>query len=130
MTKEDLLDALAELKHDLGKYILLPVSFLPEDASQSEVRAALETALMRTRVTPRGGVRGAEDLWSAFSEECRESLGPLQSFEELQAVVVRALSWAERLTNPVSSLDRAALQADLAEVSAAIARVIEEVEGG
>lgn len=129
MTREDLLDALAELKHDLGKYIFLPIAFLPDEANDEDVRSALETALLRTRVTPRG-VRSASDIWNSFTAECRESLATVQSFEELQRVVVRALLWNEQLCSCNQILDRDRLRADLGDVSPAIALVMEEVERG
>jgi len=43
---EAILEQLDDLQHDLGKYIVLPVTLLPRDADQDELRGAIHTALM------------------------------------------------------------------------------------
>jgi hypothetical protein len=42
--KEELLEALSDLKHDLGKYIKLPVTMLPREADPSEVALEVKRA--------------------------------------------------------------------------------------
>jgi hypothetical protein len=126
---DDLLDALLDLKHDLGKYIYLPLAFLPEPATQAQLRDALTTALVRTRVTPQG-IRSAQDIWEAFIRESGECAGTLQSFDHLRAIVSQALSWSEKLADSDLDLDSNALRKDLSRVSEAISQVIEEVQHG
>ena len=48
---DDMLDALYDLKHDLGKYIRMPVAMLPADAPVQELREALHAAIFATRNT-------------------------------------------------------------------------------
>ena len=61
----ELLDLLLDLKHDLGKYLQLPVAMLPPDAGPQALREALEDALSRTR--RRGDrVQGAAEIWENF----------------------------------------------------------------
>ncbi len=64
---DDILDDLDDLLHDLGKYIVLPISLLPDTATQDELRSALDTALFRTRRGPTG-VQSAESIWTSFCE--------------------------------------------------------------
>ena len=123
--REDLVDALADLRHDLGKYLRLPLAMLPAQATEGELREAARTALLRTRRGPRGASTAAE-LWA----EGRAELEPLDRFDRGAAVVAAveaALSWVPRLDGP---LDRGALQRDLGSVSEAIADLLEEVRHG
>ena len=52
--REALVEALYDLKHDLGKYIRLPVAMLPSDATEGEVASAVMQGVERTRSGPRG----------------------------------------------------------------------------
>ncbi len=119
MSREDLLDALDELQHDLGKYLRLPLAMLPRDAGPELVREAAQTALLRTR-RGAGGVTSAEDIWRAFVDEVGAAL-PLNT---LEPVVARALAWRGRL----DELDREALEADLGAVSGAIRALMESLQ--
>ncbi len=116
--KEELLEALFDLAHDLGKYLRLPLAWLPAEATEAEVREALERALLRTR---EGAARA---LWDRFREETGGGAEGLDSFPALAAAVAQALSWEDRLAGPI---DRAAALHDLSAVGDAIRTAIEEL---
>lgn len=121
----DLEDALAELAHDLGKYVRLPLAWLPADASDAEVRAAAERALFETR---RAGdqVTAAATLWADFRAEVGDALAAFASWPALCHAVEVALGWSARL----DGLDRAQITADLSAVAPAIRRLLDEVSDG
>ncbi|MBI5495215.1 MAG: hypothetical protein HY904_09300 [Deltaproteobacteria bacterium] len=112
-------ELLADLAHDLGKYLRMPVAFLPAAASDDEVRDAARRALLETRVTPTG-TRGARALWEAFLAEGGDALRGREGFDELERAVARALAWETRVRDGGSALERPALVADFSAVSAAI----------
>jgi hypothetical protein len=128
LSRDDVLDALLDLKHDLGKYIRLPVAMLPAAASAEDLREALETALLRTRSGP-AGTRTAEDLWNAFTDEAGAAIDGYETAAGLRQVVGRALAWRARLESG-EALDRQRVQSDVSAVGEAIQRLIEEVHGG
>lgn len=121
----DLEDALAELAHDLGKYLRLPLAWLPADASAADVRAATEQALFATR---RSGTRqtSAATLWSAFLAEVDAHLTGYSGWAPLVDAVQAALAWSDRL----DALDRAAVTRDLSAVAPAIRALLDEVSHG
>jgi hypothetical protein len=123
MEREDLIDELLDLQHDLGKYILMPLSFLPSQASDDEVHAALRRALFETHKGPRG-IRSARQIWTHFEANLGAELDERSSFAPLCAAVERALAW-ERAEPPI---DREAARADLAAVMPAIRDLIDEVK--
>jgi len=124
--REDLLDLLSDLQHDLGKYLRLPLSLLPRDADCAAVRAALETALLRTRRGP-GGTRNAQEIWEAFLQEAGGRFCGFAAFAVLEGAVSRALGWRRALEGD-ALLDRASVEADLGAVATAIRAILEEVE--
>lgn len=126
LSRDDVLDALLDLKHDLGKYIRLPVAMLPADAGDADLRQALETALNRTRSGPEG-VRSAAELWDGFVEEVGAALDGYSSAAELRRAVEQALAWRAALGDPDAAVDRQAVEADLGAVGVGIQRLIEEV---
>jgi len=126
---DDLLEALHDLKHDLGKYIRLPVSLLPHDASADEIRDAVVCAIDETRKGPRGVV-SAKELWSAFVRECGDGCASFPTYERLGPAVERAASLRERIDMPEERVERSEIERYLGEVRAAIQALIEEVENG
>lgn len=119
MDRDDLLDVLADLTHDLGKHLPRPVRWLPPEADEAAVRAALTAAL----AAPAGG-ESAAALWA----EGVEALAPLAhtpAVQALHAVMARALGWQARLDGP---LDRAAIEADLLAVAPALRAVMDGIE--
>ena len=90
----DAAEALAEARHDLGKYIALQTRWLPEDPATEELRAALIADLRRTRS---GG--GREEDTAAIWSRLRPRLSdfPLEALEQLMAIVTNALPRLESL---------------------------------
>lgn len=125
MNDDDLVDALMDLQHDLGKYVWLPLAMLPADAGPAAVRAAAADALLRTRRGP-GGVTSAAEIWAAFTEEVGEALDDAPGFEAVRATVARALAHVER----IEVADPAILRRDLQAVGPAIRAALREVHGG
>ncbi|MEZ4472607.1 MAG: hypothetical protein R3F60_17860 [bacterium] len=119
-----LVDLLADLQHDLGKYLRLPLAWLPADADDAGVHAAAREALLATRRVG-GQTHAAADIWRAFLADVQGHLDDRAAWPPLVATVDRALAWAERLDGP---LDRAALTADLAAVGPAIRTLLDEVD--
>jgi hypothetical protein len=128
MSREATLEGLLDLKHDLGKYLVLPLSLLPKGATDMELRAALASALRATR-KDRSGVHGARSLWQRFEAELPAALANARALPPLRAAVERALGW-EHALDAAAPLERAAVERDLRAVQAAIAALIDEVQGG
>ena len=123
--RDDLLDAVLDLQHDLGKYMRQPFAFLPRNARADEVREALRMALHETR---KGGlgVRTAREVWMecvAGAPRLREVPG----FTEAEAAVERALAWEARLSQG-EALPRAEIESDLSAVQAALSALRAAVE--
>ena len=124
--REELVDLLSDLQHDLGKYLRLPFSLLPREADAGQVRAALEAALFQTRRGP-AGTRGAREIWKTFLDEAGGRLSGFAAFSVLESAVLRALGWRRALEN-AAPLDRGSVEADLGAVAAAIQALLEEVK--
>jgi hypothetical protein len=128
MKADATLDLLLDLKHDLGKYLVLPIALLPSDADASALRAALERALRQTR-SSRGVTRSAREIWQDFDAELSGALSPGCGLDDLRRAIERALEWEHALAAH-GTLDRAALERDFAAVQVAIAALIDEARGG
>ena len=128
MSPDALQDMLADLQHDLGKYMRLPVGMLPAQADQAQLRAALGEALQRTRRGP-DGVTSARTLWAAFEAELAKALGDEQ-LRGLRAAVETALSWESELAEGAAPIDRASLWRDLCAVGDAIEQLSDQLERG
>lgn len=122
MDCSEIIEALDDLKHDLGKYLVMPLSMLETDAGPKPVREAVTQALLRTRTGPNGTWSAAE-LWQAFALGAGAELPDLEEATVLTRAVGRALAWQERLEAP-EGLDRAVILADFRAVSSAIDGVI------
>lgn len=132
MTAEATLELLLDLKHDLGKYLLLPLALLPRSADDRAVREALERALLCTRTRRVAGgeeVESARAIWQRFASELADCEVASTRVAEVAAVVERALAWERVLLQP-GALEREAIERDLGAVQSAIARLIDEVRGG
>jgi hypothetical protein len=126
---EELRETLYDLKHDLGKYIKLPVTMLPKDAPPSIVAEAVLRGIRETRKSPRG-VLSAKMLFSAFDARYGDALSHLASYAALKSSVARAEAWARSAEAAPSSMIREAVEPDLQAVSEAIGALLSEVEGG
>jgi hypothetical protein len=124
-SQTDIVDAILDVKHDLGKYIRMPIAMLPVDAPDDAVRHATIQALRRTRVGP-SGVRSARSIWGDFAAEVTPSLGGEQAFVALSEAVARALAWEARAAGD-APMDRGSLEADFAAVGARIQELLNEV---
>jgi hypothetical protein len=128
---DDTLELLLDLKHDLGKYLLLPIALLPKNAGDAAVRDALTRALLQTRTrrvpadpsaTPHVG---AAELWRSAQAELERSGCAREGLLRIDAAVQRALSWQDALASE-AALDRSAVERDLGAVQRVIAELIDE----
>ncbi len=127
MDADKLLDLLLDLDHDLGKYIVMPLNYLPPDAAQHQLRAALGNALLLTRQTVQG-VKTAREIWAAF---CAETAGCFENvivFRLLEEAVAGALAWESTINDLGYPLDRVMIENDLRKVPFAIRGLIEETK--
>lgn len=111
----DLLEAVEDLAHDLGRHIRLPLALLPIDAGPAQLREALERGVRRTRTGPRGAY-SAEDLLSDFAAEVPAALQP--DLADLNTAVAGAMALLDADGPPT---DRDGISARLDAVGAAIA---------
>lgn len=129
MLTEDALDALLDLKHDLGKYLRLPLTALPPEASDTDLREAVRTALFKTRRGP-AGTRAARDLWCAFRDDVGAELTSRPAWTDLREAVEHALAWEAALEGNGRRVVRAEVERDFAAVTAAIQRLITDLRQG
>mgnify|MGYP003980109211 CR=1 FL=1 len=126
MSRDDLLDALFDLQHDLGKYLCLPLAWLPADATPEEVRQAALKALLETRSGPTGN-RSSNDLWQAFVEEVGGELKDTHKWPALTTAVIQALAWSETLQKADAPPNRHTITTDFTRVAHAIRDLIKEL---
>lgn len=130
-TDDPLADLLLDLKHDLGKHLVLPLALLPHDAPGSLVHRTALRALTHTRHGPMGAV-SARALWQRFQSEL--PLEPKQHprYVELERALTTALAWQHALqqapTPAVAPADRAALLRDFRAVGGCIERWLRQVQ--
>lgn len=110
---EDLVDDLADLRHDLGKYITFEVRFLEDPATDDDLRAALRRDLLETR----RGAAGTEPAWDVWARLRPARLDGDPDVAALDDLLAR-LRDAD-LDGPRATLDAAA---DLAREVAATTR--------
>ncbi len=75
-------DAAERVRHDLGKYVVFEVAWLPPDAPAAALRDALRADLLSTRRGP-AGVSSAPEVW----RELRPGLPACAEVEALDARV-------------------------------------------
>ncbi len=124
-TENPALEALDQLKHDLGKYIRMPVAFLAPDASKQDLKQALEMALLQTR-SGGGAAQSAKEIWQDFVTENSSTLEGHIGFTELTSAVEDALAWEVALSDE-SRLDQAAITRDLGQISVLISSLMREL---
>lgn len=132
MDSDVLLDALLDLKHDLGKHLQLPMVLLPKCADPKTVREAARLALARTLRCQRGHCFSARELWDRFVAEAGTALEHEPAFKSLEEAVERALAWEQRLSacppkawHPCS---RREISRDFHQVGESITRLIEDLQ--
>ncbi len=121
--RKELLEALYDLKHDLGKYIRLPVAMLSREASPNDLDRALSRALFETRKGP-AGVLSAEQIFTAFADEWGPSCAQFSAY----GIITRAVDRALALRNTVETMEHVEIMNVLGDVGAAIQLLIQEVE--
>lgn len=120
-------EVLDDLRHDLGKYLQLPLRMLPQAATQAQLRAALSQALLHTR-THGSHSQSARTLWlERRAELAARAPGP--RFAELEAAVESALAWQAALAGD-EPLDSARIERDLSAVSGVLEAWLEELSRG
>jgi len=123
--QSDIVDAILDVKHDLGKYIRMPIAMLPDDATDSALKEALLQALQRTRTGPKGP-RSARSIWEGFAAEVGTALGKEPAFGAAAEAVERALAWEARAAG-TAPIERRSVEADFAAVGARIQELLNEV---
>ncbi len=127
--REALLEALYDLKHDLGKYIRLPVTLLPKDAAREDLVHQTRKAVFETRQGP-DGVLSAEEVFKRFAAEWDAVARAFNGYGTVREALARAVLWGERVADPTARWERDDLVRDLSRVGAAIQAWIQEVSGG
>lgn len=122
----DLIDALADLQHDLGKTLMVSMVWLPADASPEAVREAADTALNRTRRGPQG-VRTAAELYAEFLAEAGQAVAAFRRWPETDLALARALAHRAAVADPQVPLDRAVIHADFVAAYMRLCDLIAEV---
>jgi hypothetical protein len=119
MAHEELEDVLDTLCHDLGKYLLMPISMLPRDAGPDALRAALCRALHETRRGP-GGVETAREIYEAGHAQLRALGATDAQLAPLRAAMQRALACEAWLSDPAREPSREVLLTELGAVRDAL----------
>ena len=118
-------EALDQLKHDLGKYMRMPVAFLSPDASKEDLKQALEMALLQTRSSAQG-YQKASEIWGNFLKDWGASFDEHQTFQRLVSTVENALSWEAALEDD-SRLNQTEITRDLSQVNQVISTLMDEL---
>ena len=130
MTSDDrrqLVELLQDLQHDLGKYLRMPLAFLPEGASEGDVVAAIRKGLFETRRSG-DGVVTASELWERFLEQAKNDLEGEAAFDTLTHTVERALAWEALVKGEAVEVDRERARKDFDAVGAAIRDAIQALK--
>jgi len=121
-----LAELLDDLRHDLAKYLSLPLRMLPRDADAAALRAALADALLHTRRSA-GRSLGARELYARARAQLVEANADAARLSALDEAVASALAWEDALTG-AAPLPRARIEADLAAVGVRLEAWTNEVE--
>ena len=118
----ELSEDLADLRHDLGKYVTFEVRFAGREAAETEVlRAALQRDLLRT-YSRQGADQAAWEVWARLRPALLDGDPDVAEIDAALAGLREvALATAER-----AALLRAAAQAEA--VSAACRRLLQRVQ--
>ena len=112
-------ELLDDLRHDLAKYLRLPLRLLPRDADPDLVREAVERALLRTQQST-SGTRSAREIYAAHRAALAGASADPTRLRALDAAVNQALRWELVLVSG-APLDRARIDQDFD----ALARIID-----
>lgn len=125
--KDELIDILMDLKHDLGKYIFLHLSHLTTDSPSDLIEDALHVALFKTRKIS-GQYQTAEQIWIRYKKEIEALDYSFPSYERLTKCVDAALSMESFLESspPAHPIHVGQIQKIARQISETIVEIIEE----
>lgn len=83
---EDLVEDLADLKHDLGKYVTFGVRFLGPEPGTEDLREALQGDLLRTARRP-SGTESAWQVWARLRPDELDDDPDVQRIDSLVAAL-------------------------------------------
>lgn len=118
-SNDDVQEILDDLRHDLGKYIALPLSFLPADADDAAIREAIRQGILQTR-RQGSSIRTAHELYVEFVDEVGHDLSHLPGWTVLQDAMSTVMAWIDILDDKTEPVDRVAAERELKAVSQAI----------
>ena len=129
--KDELIDILLDLKHDLGKYLFLHLSHLTADSPADATLEALKTALHDTRKVG-GKPESAAAIWDRYRAEIDALNYSFDGYERLSQAVANALAMARFFDSSTSQRAPHVLeiQQTARKVSETIAEIIAEVSEG
>lgn len=120
-------ELLDDLRHDLAKYLRLPLRLLPHDADDELVREAVERALLRTQHTA-AGTRSAREIYADRRSALMTATPDPARLRALDAAVQTALRWELVLVSG-APLDRASIDRDFDALTRLIDDWLDEVRG-
>jgi hypothetical protein len=121
-------ELLEDLRHDLVKYVRLPLRMLPGDADPDAVRGALACALLRTRESP-DEVLSAREIYARAKPALLAAAADPARLAAFDGALARVLAWEARLSG-ARALDRKQLESDLSALAAALDAWLAEVSRG
>lgn len=128
LNQDDVVDALMDLKHDLGKYLLIPFSMLSDFPTKQDVHEAIRNALFATRKKGDQFIP-AVDLWNGFLDEVGAFVQKLNGFHRLDAAVKKVLG-LKTLLDSDGFMDKGTLVEIAEQVSHCIWALVQEIEDG
>lgn len=127
--KDELVEILMDLKHDLGKYMFLHLSHLTQDSPPDMVNEALHTALYETR-TVSGVTQSAEQIWQRYKNELALLDYSFDGHARLISAVEAALSMQQFLSRSNERpIHVRQIQKIARQISETISQLILEVQG-
>jgi hypothetical protein len=123
-----LVEVLDTLRHDLAKYLSLPLRMLPGDADAAAVRGGLQQALEQT-LSSASGPRSAEAIYAELRPQLVAAGAAPTRLQALDVAVVSALGWRAALCSH-ERLERSAIERDFAAVAGILDDWLDEVTDG
>ncbi len=111
-------ELLDDLRHDLAKYLRLPLRLLPRDPDPELLREALERALIRTQQNA-AGTRSARQIYARYRPELERLADSGSRLRAVDAAAEAVFAWEAALDGE-RALDRAAIERDFETLAAVI----------
>ncbi len=119
---EDLVEQLADLRHDLGKYVCFETRFVGVEAAEPDLRDALRADLLRTRCgRDAEGREATETAWALWARLRPGTLAGDPDITEIDALIGRLQ--AADLSGDLACLRRTA--EDAMEVASVTRRLLD-----